>query len=110
MFHEMIGEHTSEASEVVVGTETDRGLWVHALVGAGYRVYAINPKAVLAVPGPSPPGGSEIRPWRRQGVGRIWYEPTVHNHSSGVVAGGDSSPRLSGIKVLARTASEPYLG
>jgi transposase len=29
-----------------VGIETDRGLWVTALVGAGYAVYAINPKAV----------------------------------------------------------------
>ena len=33
-------------AEVVVGIETDRGLWVAALVGAGSRVYAINPKAV----------------------------------------------------------------
>ena len=46
MFHEMVAEHTSDASEVVVGTETDRGLWVHALVGVGYQVYAINPRAV----------------------------------------------------------------
>lgn len=30
----------------MVGVETDRGLWVAALVAAGYRVFAINPKAV----------------------------------------------------------------
>ena len=41
--HEMVAEHTSDAAEVVVGIETDRGLWVGALIGAGYRVYAINP-------------------------------------------------------------------
>ena len=46
VLHEMVAEHTSDAGEVVVGIETDRGLWVAALVGAGYRVYAINPKAV----------------------------------------------------------------
>ena len=45
-FHEMVGEHTSDAVEVVVGIETDRGLWVAALIGAGYQVYAINPMAV----------------------------------------------------------------
>ena len=45
-FHEMVGEYTAVASEVAVGIETDRGLWVGALIGAGYQVYAINPKAV----------------------------------------------------------------
>jgi len=32
--------------EVVVGIETDRGLWVTALRAAGYTVYAINPRQV----------------------------------------------------------------
>jgi transposase len=36
----------AEASEVVVGIETDRGPWVAALVAAGYQVYAINPMRV----------------------------------------------------------------
>jgi transposase len=31
---------------VVVGTETDRGLFVGALVAAGYQLYAVNPLAV----------------------------------------------------------------
>ena len=31
--------------QVVIGIETDRGMWVQALVGAGYRVYAVNPFA-----------------------------------------------------------------
>ena len=30
----------------MVGIETDRGPWVSALVAAGYRVYAINPRSV----------------------------------------------------------------
>jgi len=33
----------AEASDVVVGIETDRGPWVTALVAAGYQVYAVNP-------------------------------------------------------------------
>jgi len=44
--HGLIAELASDPAEVVVGIETDRGLWVGALVAAGYRVYAINPRAV----------------------------------------------------------------
>ena len=45
--HELIAAHCDEpAQEVVVGIETDRGLWVTALVAAGYQVWAINPMAV----------------------------------------------------------------
>jgi transposase len=34
------------ASRVKVGIETDRGVWVQALVAAGYEVFAINPMSV----------------------------------------------------------------
>jgi transposase len=44
--HELIAGHAEEPDEVVVGIETDRGLWVEALTAAGYQVYAINPLAV----------------------------------------------------------------
>jgi len=44
--HELIGEQLGEGAddaEVVIGTETDRGPWVGALVAAGYTVYGVNP-------------------------------------------------------------------
>jgi hypothetical protein len=44
-FHELVADHIVDPAEVVVGIETDRGLWVTALVAAGYQVYAINPLA-----------------------------------------------------------------
>ena len=44
--HAMVAEHAIGPSEVVVGIETERGLWVQALIGAGYQVYAINPLSV----------------------------------------------------------------
>lgn len=44
--HELIATHAEEPEEVVVGIETDRGLWIEALVAAGYQVFAINPLAV----------------------------------------------------------------
>jgi transposase len=42
---ELVAQHEPDASQVVVGIETDHGLWVAALVSAGYQVYAINPLA-----------------------------------------------------------------
>src|ERR1700730_18416328 len=44
--HELIAERAEGPGQVVIGIETDRGLWVGALVGAGYQVLAINPLAV----------------------------------------------------------------
>jgi transposase len=44
--HELLAEHAHDPAEVVIGIETERGLWVDALIGAGYVVYAINPMAV----------------------------------------------------------------
>ena len=45
-FHELVAAHAAEPSQVVIGIETDRGLWVQALSAAGYQVYAVNPLAV----------------------------------------------------------------
>src|SRR5262245_27990484 len=44
--HEMIAEHAEDTTEVVIGIETDRGLWVEALTAAAYQVFAVNPLAV----------------------------------------------------------------
>jgi len=43
--HQLLARHADEPEQIVIGIETDRGLWVTALVGAGYQVYAINPMA-----------------------------------------------------------------
>jgi Transposase IS116/IS110/IS902 family./Transposase. len=47
--HELIAAHLGEdgdPSQVVVAIETDRGLWVQALIAAGYTVFGLNPKQV----------------------------------------------------------------
>jgi transposase len=44
--HALIGQQLGEDAddaEVMIGTETDRGPWVAALVAAGYTVYGVNP-------------------------------------------------------------------
>ncbi len=44
--HALIGQQLgddADDAEVVIGTGTDRGPWVAALVAAGYTVYGVNP-------------------------------------------------------------------
>jgi hypothetical protein len=42
-FHELVGANVEDPVEVVIGIETDRGLFVTAVFAAGYRLYAVNP-------------------------------------------------------------------
>ncbi|MET9634473.1 IS110 family transposase [Lentzea sp. NPDC006480] len=43
--HALIADHADGGpDQVLVGIETDRGPWVTALVAAGYRVFAVNPR------------------------------------------------------------------
>ena len=42
-FHELVAAFAEDPGQVVVASETDRGLFVKALVAAGYRVLAVNP-------------------------------------------------------------------
>lgn len=45
-FHVLVGEYVEVAGGVVIGIETDQGMWVQALIAAGYQVFAINPGSV----------------------------------------------------------------
>lgn len=42
-FHELLAPFVEDPAEVVIATETDRGLFVAALVASGYTVLAVNP-------------------------------------------------------------------
>jgi transposase len=42
-FHELIAAHSDQPADVVIATETDRGLFIGALVATGYTVLAVNP-------------------------------------------------------------------
>ena len=96
-FHQMVAEHTSDADEVVVGVETDRGLWVAALIGAGYQVYAINPKAVSRYRDRHRLGGAKPDRADAKLLADL-VRTDRHNHRR--VAG--NSPEAEGLKVLAR--------
>ena len=42
-FHELLAPFVDDPSEVTIATETDRGLFIGAMVASGYRVLAVNP-------------------------------------------------------------------
>lgn len=74
-FHELVAEHASDATNVVVGIETDRGLWVHALTAAGYEVLRSTPWRCPAIG----TGTTWLAPSRIRGMRecwRIWSAPT----------------------------------
>src|SRR5260370_29186717 len=57
--HELIAGHAEEPEQAVIGIETDRGLWVAALVAAGYQVFAVHPLAVAPYPHPPHRSGAK---------------------------------------------------
>jgi Transposase/Transposase IS116/IS110/IS902 family len=98
--HEMVGQHLGEDAddaEVVIGTETDRGPWVLALVAAGYTVYGVNPlqasryRERLGVSGAKSDGGD---------AHMLTDMVRTDSHQLRAVAG--DSAEAEGIKVLAR--------
>ncbi len=95
--HKLIGEYCDDPSEVVVGIETDRGLWVHALVAAGYRVYGINPLAVSRYRGRHNVAGAKSDAGDAKVLADL-VRTDRHNHRP--VAG--DSDLAEGVKVLAR--------
>lgn len=96
-FHELLAEHADAPGEVVIGIETDRGLWVDALVGAGYQVYAINPLAVSRYRGRHNVGGAKSDAGDAKVLADL-VRTDRHNHRP--IAG--DSPEGQGVKVVAR--------
>lgn len=96
-FHELVAAHVGEPGEVVIGTETDRGLWVQALIEAGYVVYAINPRAASRYRDRHTLSGAKSDPGDAKLLAEL-VRTDRHNHRP--VAG--DSDLGEGIKVLAR--------
>jgi transposase len=88
----------AEPAQVVIGIETDRGLWVAALVGAGYRVYAVNPLAVSRYRDRHTVSGANSDPGDAKVLADL-VRTDRHNHRP--IAG--DSEQAEAIKLLART-------
>jgi len=96
--HELLAAHGGDSVEVVVGTETDRGLFVGALVAAGYQVYAVNPLAVSRYRDRHAVSGAKSDAGDAKVLADL-VRTDRHNHRP--VAG--DSELVEAVKVLART-------
>lgn len=96
-FHELVAEYADDPAGVVVGIETDRGLWVHALTAVGYQVYAINPLAVSRYRDRHNLAGAKSDPGDAKVLADL-VRTDRHNHRP--IAG--DTPEVEGVKVLAR--------
>ena len=99
--HELIGEQLGEGAddaEVIIGTETDRGTWVAALVAAGYTVYGVNP---LQAPGYRERHGVSGAKSDRGDAHMLTDMVRTDSHQLRAVAG--DSPGAGAVKVVART-------
>ncbi len=96
-FHELVGAHVDEPGEVVVATETDRGLFVGALVAAGYTVLAVNPMSTSRYRERHSTSGAKSDPGDAKVLAEL-ARTDAHNHRP--IAG--DSDLAEAIKVLAR--------
>lgn len=97
-FHELVAGYVEDPGDVVVATETDRGMFVGALVAAGYTVLAVNPMSVARYRERHSTSGAKSDP----GDARVLADlarTDAHNHRP--IAG--DSELAEAIKVLARS-------
>ena len=96
-FHELVAAHADEPSEVTVATETDRGLFVGAMVAVGYRVLAVNPLSTSRYRERLGTSGAKSDP----GDARVLAElARLDGHNHRPIAG--DSDLAEAVKVLAR--------
>jgi transposase len=96
-FHAVVAEHVDDPVRVVIATETDRGLFVAALVAAGYRVFAINPASTAKYRTRHSTSGAKSDPADAKVLADL-ARTDAHNHRQ--VAG--DSELADAIKTLAR--------
>src|SRR3954464_6508596 len=87
----------AEPDQVLVGIETDRGPWVAALVAAGYRVFAINPRQVARARERHGTSGAKSDAGDAHTLADL---VRTDAHQLRPIAG--DSPLVEGIKVIAR--------
>jgi hypothetical protein len=96
-FHEIAAAHAAEPGEVVIGIETDRGLFAAALVAAGYQVFAVNPMSASRYRDRHRSSGAKSDPGDAKVLADL-VRTDRHNHRP--VAG--DSDLAQGIRALAR--------
>jgi transposase len=96
-FHAMVADLVEDPTEVVVATETDRGLFVGSLVAGGYTVLAVNPLSVSRYRERHSTSGAKSDP----GDARVLAELARTDHQNHRPIAGDSD-LVESIKILTR--------
>jgi transposase len=96
-FHELVGSLVEDPAEVAIGIETDRGLFVTALVAAGYQLYAVNPMSTSRYRDRYSTSGAKSDAGDAQVLSDM-VRTDRHNHR---LMAGDSTA-VEAIKILAR--------
>ncbi|HEY0716155.1 MAG TPA: IS110 family transposase [Streptosporangiaceae bacterium] len=96
-FHELAGAHAEDPGDVVIGIETDRGLFVAALAAAGYQVFAVNPMSTSRYRDRHSTSGAKSDPGDAKVLADM-VRTDRHNHRP--IAG--DSDLAEAVKVLAR--------
>lgn len=96
-FHGLVADHADDPSRVVVGSETDRGLWIEALVAADYQVYAVNPRSTARYRERHRVSGAKSDSGDRKVLADM-VRTDRHNHR---LVAGDTG-EVEAVKVLAR--------
>jgi len=96
--HGLIAEHAGDPSEVVVGIETERGMWVQSLIDAGYQVYAINPLSAARYRERTNVSGAKSDAGDAKMLADL-VRTDAHNHRQ--IAGDTEA--VNGLKILTRT-------
>jgi hypothetical protein len=97
-FHELVAPFVEDPAEVVIATETDRGLFVGALVAAGYTVLAVNPLSTSRYRERHSTSGAKSDPGDALVLAEL-ARTDAHNHRP--IAG--DSDLAEAVKVLARS-------
>ena len=96
-FHALLAGHVDDPADVLIATETDRGLFVNTLVAAGYAVIAVNPMSTSRYRERHSTSGAKSDPGDAKVLADL-ARTDGHNHRR--VAG--DSELGEAIKVLAR--------
>ena len=96
-FHELVAEHVEDPSGVVIASETDRGLFIGALVAAGYTVLSVNPMSTSRYRERHSTSGAKSDPGDAKVLADL-ARTDRHNHRP---ITGDSEQALA-VKTLAR--------
>lgn len=94
---ELIAAFADAPCEVMIGSETDQGMWVEYLIAAGFVVVAVNPKSVARYRERTRPGGGKSdRSDARLLADMVRTDGHLHRRLAG------NSEQASAVRALAR--------